>query len=201
MGGYFFDSNEYYLGSWKNGFREGYGLQYFDKDYLLYEGEFKLDLKNGVGSIFLGNKDFYEGEFINDLYEGQGTYNWNNESCWIGKFKKGRQNGEGVLITHEGFSIIKVFEDGNLKENNISVDEEDINNLTDNSIESDKIKQVKVKSKITSKKKFIDLSELNKEKKKIKKKMIKINKIIDKKEYLEYYYSKKMRYEFGELFN
>ena len=109
IGGYYWDSGEYYLGTWRQGQRHGYGIQYYAKNNILYEGEYSNGLRHGVGKLFLANHDYYEGEFIDDYFDGQGAYYWENGSKWIGLFREGYQHGEGLLKTHEGTLLIKTF--------------------------------------------------------------------------------------------
>jgi hypothetical protein len=39
-----------------------------------YLGEFRGDLKNGHGALFLTNGEYYEGEFYDDYAHGEGVY-------------------------------------------------------------------------------------------------------------------------------
>lgn len=112
LGGYFWDSGEIYLGTWKDGERNGFGTQFYQKDSKLYEGEYKNGMRYGLGIIYLANNDYYEGEFVDDYYDGQGTYFWANGAKWVGSFREGGPHGRGLLTTDAGLMIVKSFEHG-----------------------------------------------------------------------------------------
>lgn len=71
--------NAIYKGYFVNGTKDGYGEYSSDEPfdagaykYDRYNGEFKNDLFNGVGALFLGNKIIYIGNFVDDLRGGYG---------------------------------------------------------------------------------------------------------------------------------
>ena len=43
-----------------------------------YEGEFKMDKREGKGTMYYVNGDKYEGDWKNDKFEGKGLYNFIN---------------------------------------------------------------------------------------------------------------------------
>ncbi|KAL4466540.1 hypothetical protein ABPG72_010591 [Tetrahymena utriculariae] len=81
-----------YLGQWRNDQFNGKGTVYNESpaqiigefDYknfdnlgeywVKYEGDFKDDNKEGIGTIYLSNGDRFTGNFNNDFVHGQGTY-------------------------------------------------------------------------------------------------------------------------------
>ena len=42
--------------------------------WVKYEGDFREDSKEGVGTLFLSNGDRFTGTFVNDSVHGRGTY-------------------------------------------------------------------------------------------------------------------------------
>ena len=81
-----------YQGEWNNNKFDGRGSVYnenparlygdfdytdFDKlgdQWVKYDGEFKSDIKYGVGSLFLSNGDRFDGYFMEDMIHGKGVY-------------------------------------------------------------------------------------------------------------------------------
>ena len=59
--------------SWKNG----------DK----YDGEFKVNLREGQGIYYYNNGDKYEGEWKNNEKDGKGIMYYNNGDRFEGKWK------------------------------------------------------------------------------------------------------------------
>lgn len=111
IGAYIWKTGEAYYGSWKNGLRNGYGIEYVN-ELIIYEGEFEEGLRSGVGELYLSNTDIYQGEFNKGLYEGQGIYYWSrNKAKYIGRFLEGRQHGTGILVT-EDFQLVKQYNKG-----------------------------------------------------------------------------------------
>lgn len=45
------------------------------QDYWLrYEGDFKMDMKDGFGTIYFTNGEQFSGTFVNDMIHGYGTF-------------------------------------------------------------------------------------------------------------------------------
>lgn len=82
-----------YSGTWKNNCFHGFGILYNEKtksNYLetnfrnfalnnndgwqRYEGEFKMDKKDGFGTLYFVNGDKFSGCFREDMVEGYGTF-------------------------------------------------------------------------------------------------------------------------------
>lgn len=66
-----------------------------DKDTkkILFQGEFKNGMREGFGIEYhpTDSTIIYEGEFLNDVYHG-----WGKAGCYEGQFEKGVQTGWGV---------------------------------------------------------------------------------------------------------
>jgi hypothetical protein len=96
-----------YKGELKNG--KGY------KDgQLIYEGEFKNDLKHGKGNLYKDEQLIYEGEFKNDLKHGKGKYYIKGKLNYDGEFKNDLKHGKGKgyikgKLTYEGLWVYDTF--------------------------------------------------------------------------------------------
>ena len=125
-GKYSYDDGQYYIGEWKNGLRNGKGVQYYKNGDIEYEGDFVNDkyegngkyiwedgsyyigewkngLCNGKGTEYNKNGDIvYEGDFINDKHEGNGKLIFPDGRYYIGEFKKGKFDGKGVIHYKNG---------------------------------------------------------------------------------------------------
>ena len=83
-----------------------------------YIGHFKNGLRNGKGIEYYSNGNIkYEGDWINDKYEGNGKYIWENGKVYIGQHKNGFKHGKGILyypngnIKYEGIWINDKFDE------------------------------------------------------------------------------------------
>ena len=74
-----------YYGQWKNGERNGRGLQLW-KDGSQYEGYWKNDRANGKGRLIHADGDAFIGNWLNDKAEGQGIYIYKNGTYYQGCF-------------------------------------------------------------------------------------------------------------------
>lgn len=74
--------NDSYMGQWKQGKPNGYGVHVWNNDK--YEGEFVNCLKHGQGSEYFNNGDIYIGQYVNGKPEGYGEYFWANGSEFKG---------------------------------------------------------------------------------------------------------------------
>ena len=86
-----------YQGSFKDDEYNGIGtLKTF---YYIYKGEFIKGKKNGKGVYEdLLINSLYEGEFKNDFKDGHGVEQYSDGSKYEGDFKGGSKDGNGVLI-------------------------------------------------------------------------------------------------------
>ena len=110
-GGFIFKNNEiknyYWIGYWENNKREKYGKFFNDKGKLIYEGDYKNDLKNGEGIYYYNNGDKYEGEWVNGIREGKGIFYWKNGDKWEGYFHNDLLDGEGMFYNDvDSFPVV-----------------------------------------------------------------------------------------------
>ena len=140
IGKYYYENDEYYIGQFKNGLKNGKGIEYYPNGNIKYDGEFVDDKFEGDGKYIYKNgesysgkfkngflhgkgiyyyengKICYEGDFINDKYEGNGRYNFINGEYYIGQWKNDKKNGKGKYyykngdICYEGDFIDDKFE-------------------------------------------------------------------------------------------
>lgn len=64
-----FEGNVEYKGEFKNDLKHGMGVQKW-VDGSRYEGQWYEGKANGLGKFYYANGDFYEGEFMNDKPHG-----------------------------------------------------------------------------------------------------------------------------------
>ena len=103
----FKDEGTYYVGYWDNGRQYKKGKVFDRKNNLLYDGEFKNGVKEGIGVYYYQSGEKYEGKFVNGVKEGKGIFYWKNGNKWEGYFKNDKMNGEGIFYDgEESFSAI-----------------------------------------------------------------------------------------------
>jgi len=96
-----------YVGEWVRGKRHGRGTQYIvrttrgtDTVSDVYEGEFKNNLRSGVGTLTMHAGMRYEGEWENDKRHGNGRCIFKDGSIYQGGWAHSKMHGHGVL--HKG---------------------------------------------------------------------------------------------------
>ena len=109
----FKDEGTYYVGYWDNGRQYKKGKVFDRKNNLLYDGEYKNGVKEGIGVYYYQSGEKYEGKFVNGVKEGKGIFYWKNGNKWEGYFKNDKMNGEGIFYDgEESFSAI--YKNGDL---------------------------------------------------------------------------------------
>mmetsp|Transcript_991 Transcript_991/g.1635 ORF Transcript_991/g.1635 Transcript_991/m.1635 type:complete len:458 (-) Transcript_991:72-1445(-) len=84
-----------YDGDWKDNMRHGVGVLTFATG-LEYRGEFFEDAIHGQGTITLLDSSVYTGSFFNGLFHGNGTLEESAaKSVYTGEFSNGLRDGEG----------------------------------------------------------------------------------------------------------
>ena len=100
------DNGLKYIGEIKNGFKEGKGVLYYEKNNEFgrkkYEGNFKNDKPEGKGTMYWNNGSWYDGDWVNGLKEGKGIYLYPNGDRYEGDFKNGINEGKGVMYWKSG---------------------------------------------------------------------------------------------------
>ena len=82
-----------YKGDFVNGRKEGKGVEVDTEKQYRYEGEFRNDNKNGIGSLRLFNGDKYIGYFNGNLKHGQGQYTFKNGDIYEGMYRCDKRHG------------------------------------------------------------------------------------------------------------
>lgn len=100
--------NEEYIGEWKHGLRNGYGVYTFESGNK-YEGEWEYGLRYGYGIFTYADGNRYEGEFKNEMCHGYGIYTWANGNRYEGEFRNGYAHGYGILYDKDGSEIQKGY--------------------------------------------------------------------------------------------
>ena len=61
----------YFIGEYKNGLRNGKGIQYYKNGNILFEGDWIDDKRDGFGKYIWENWKYYIGQFKNSLRNGK----------------------------------------------------------------------------------------------------------------------------------
>ena len=90
-----YQNGEFYIGELK---RQGQGKQFDSEGKLIYDGQWKDDLKHGNGKESFSNGDTYDGQYTEGLMHGHGKYTYaKDNSTYFGQFEKGKRHGYGIL--------------------------------------------------------------------------------------------------------
>ena len=77
-GKYYYENDEYYIGQFKNGLKNGKGVEYYPNGKIKYEGKFLDDKFEGKGKYIYKSGESYIGKFKNGLFHGKGKYYYKN---------------------------------------------------------------------------------------------------------------------------
>lgn len=69
-----------------------------------YTGEWKANLRTGVGKIVYANGDSYHGQFLEGRRHGQGAYVKTNGDTYSGAWSDGNKHGQGIYVYKEDSS-------------------------------------------------------------------------------------------------
>lgn len=108
-------SNGFYEGQVMNllnvGFvRSGKGLTML-RSKERYEGQYKEDMRHGIGVQFWSNGDVYVGQWFKNLMSGNGIYYYNTGAVYSGPFLLGKRHGHGRLEWRSSAVYIGQFEE------------------------------------------------------------------------------------------
>ena len=95
------ETNGKYTGSRLNGKKTGTATYVWNNGNV-YEGEFKDDLMNGNGKLYIVGKGTYEGKFVNGKKVGKGTYTFTNGDSYTGEWLDDKMEGEGKYTFANG---------------------------------------------------------------------------------------------------
>jgi hypothetical protein len=106
-----------YKGEWEKGKMHGRGIYFYGTDRRAkkeqksgarFEGEFKENLKHGMGKYYFADGSVYDGSWRDGMMSGRGIFTWPDGSVYEGEWKDSKRHGQGVLKASDGF-----FYDGN----------------------------------------------------------------------------------------
>ena len=94
-----------YEGKWKDDRQDGIGTETWN-DGTSYTGEFKNGQKTGEGKFKYNDGSYYSGTFYNNQLHGKGLYVWADRREYNGDWKFNRIDGEGVFKWPDGRKYI-----------------------------------------------------------------------------------------------
>ena len=110
-----FEVDDEFMGNFKNGMREGYGISYHSSDWYTYtgileyhrkeyEGEWKQNQRHGKGTEYWYYEEKeYEGFWKNDQRHGKGiSYYSDQKKEYEGDWKNNQQHGRGISYHENG---------------------------------------------------------------------------------------------------
>lgn len=98
-GTYTWPDGSTYVGEWKYGKYDGYGV--YTSPEGTYSGGHKNNLFHGYGTEITSGGN-YEGEFFNGHYHGKGTFKYSDGRKYVGEWKNSKWNGFGKISNHKG---------------------------------------------------------------------------------------------------
>ena len=90
-----------FVGYFDKGIKANYGKLFNKEGLLLYDGEYKNNIRNGQGTFYYPGGLKYVGEFENGIREGKGIFYWDDGTYWDGNFKDNEMDGEGIYFDGE----------------------------------------------------------------------------------------------------
>lgn len=96
-----------FVGGFKDGKKEGYGIYYYGKEShvygQIYKGQYSNDLRNGHGSMKMPDGGIYNGEYKDGLWHGKGRLTFGGDhSSYDGQFALGERTGIGTSTWANG---------------------------------------------------------------------------------------------------
>jgi len=108
------DGNLIYDGDWKNDLKDGNGIYYYE-DSTRYIGQWNKDKKQGLGKFIVPDKGYYKGKFKNNDFCGYGVFYYDNGVRYEGRWKNNEKHGRGLQYsTHTAYYYGR-WKDGILK--------------------------------------------------------------------------------------
>lgn len=107
------DGSEYCGNLDTNNERSGFGVERQETSY--YAGEWRLNLRHGIGIEVDAKKNKYAGEWSINRPKGIGMKVYTNGSRYAGEWKNGKPQGPGILFLPDGKCICGQFQHGLLK--------------------------------------------------------------------------------------
>lgn len=103
IGKYYYKNGRYFIGNYKNGFREGNGIIYYPDGKVMFESNYVEDRREGPGKFVCEDGSYYIGSFENGLFNGKGKeYYSNGKPRYKGDYVDGKREGKGKYIWRDG---------------------------------------------------------------------------------------------------
>lgn len=96
-----YDNNDVYEGDFIDGHREGRGIYRYFKSGHKYEGEWKEDVKRGIGKMTYQGVGEYHGYWENGRRHGEGVFVYKNGDTYTGWWRHGEKEGYGTYLFKE----------------------------------------------------------------------------------------------------
>jgi len=105
-------SQTIYTGEWERGKLNGKGTyNYYVSNFEMmgdgtvpdtirvgcYEGDFRENIRTGMGKYTFSDGSFYFGDWMNNVPTGRGTFQWSDGSTYEGSWRDGKRHGQGAF--------------------------------------------------------------------------------------------------------
>lgn len=100
---------EKYEGQWKNNRPNGVGTQFYADGRKKYEGDFLNGRFEGKGTLWYTNGAIYSGDFYAGACQGVGMLRFKNGDRYIGEFKNGYRHGRGKYVYASGYEEVLYY--------------------------------------------------------------------------------------------
>ena len=97
-----YENDEYYIGEFKNGLRDGKGIFYYNNEKLMFFGDFNGDKFEGTGHFMYQKYNYYIGEWKDNLRYGKGILNYKSGAKYQGDWVDDKANGYGKITYQNG---------------------------------------------------------------------------------------------------
>jgi radial spoke head protein 1 len=104
-----------YIGEYNANTRHGVGTYWWLKAGMIYTGDWRENLRSGVGRMVYSDGSRYFGSWSNDKRNGQGQYTYPNGDTYTGEWIDDIKNGQGTLtFAKDGSKYTGEYVDGSL---------------------------------------------------------------------------------------
>ena len=112
-GKYTYENGNYYIGEFKEGKKDGNGIEFYKNNTIKYEGYYEKDKCEKYGKYIYPSGNYYKGQFLNGLKHGNGTeYYKNNAVKYSGDYVNDKCEGYGKFIYESGNYYLGQFSNG-----------------------------------------------------------------------------------------
>lgn len=108
--------NSLFSGYYISNHPDGYGIYIDNKNSVIYEGIWKDNELNGIGTEIWKDETYYRGEYVNSKKHGIGMYRWPDGTLYQGEWENDQMTGYGAITySDEGMytgQVVKGLMDG-----------------------------------------------------------------------------------------